>query len=80
MGSAQQPWRDKARHQRPMIELQISARMDRAAVEALQLEIRRLAARHGLEVESVRITRDEGEPPAASEVTPVSASDSPEGP
>jgi hypothetical protein len=54
--------------------------MDRAAVEALQLEIRRLAARHGREVESVRITRDDGEPPAASEVTPVSASDSPEGP
>jgi hypothetical protein len=63
-----------------MIELQIFARMDRAAVEALQLEIRRLAARHGLEVESVRITRDDSEPAAASEVTSLSTPASPEGP
>jgi hypothetical protein len=46
-----------------MIELQISARMDRVAVEALQLEIRRLAKRHGIEVEAIRITREDSPPP-----------------
>jgi hypothetical protein len=48
-----------------MIELQIAARMDRASVEALQLEIRQLAKRHGLEVQSVKITREASEPSEA---------------
>jgi len=39
---------------------ELTAAADRHALEALQLEIRRLARRHGLEVTDVRITDDDG--------------------
>ena len=55
------------------IQLRIFAGMDRATVEALQLEIRQLAAKHGLEVESVQITPDHGEPSSAPDATLDSA-------
>jgi len=37
--------------------VEISGRMDRHAAEALQLELRRLAKRHGIDVKDVRIDR-----------------------
>ena len=39
--------------------VEISGRMDRHAAEALQLELRRLAKRHGLDIKEVRIDRPE---------------------
>jgi len=46
---------------------EITAAADRHTLEALQLEIRRLARQHGLEVMDVRITDvdDDGPPPSA---------------
>lgn len=35
--------------------VEISGRMDRHAAEALRLELRRLAKRHGVDIEEVRI-------------------------
>jgi hypothetical protein len=39
--------------------VEISGRMDRHAAEALQLELRRLAKRHGVNIKDVRIDRPE---------------------
>ena len=39
--------------------VEISGRMDRHAAEALQLELRRLAKRHGVDIKEVRIERPE---------------------
>jgi len=39
--------------------VEISGRMDRHAAEALQLELRRLAKRHGVDIKDVRIHRPE---------------------
>ena len=39
--------------------LEISGKMDRHAAEALQLELRRLAKRHGVDIKEVRIDRPE---------------------
>jgi hypothetical protein len=39
--------------------VEISGRMDRHAAEALQLEVRRLAKRHGVDIKDVRIDRPE---------------------
>lgn len=39
--------------------LEITGSLDRHAAEALQLEVRRLARRYGVEVRSVRIEREE---------------------
>jgi hypothetical protein len=43
----------------PICRLEISGRMDRHAAEALQLELRRLAKRHGVDITEVRIDRPE---------------------
>jgi hypothetical protein len=40
---------------------EVHGRMDRHAAEALQLEIRRLAKRYGIEVKQIRIERPEKE-------------------
>ena len=39
--------------------VEISGRMDRHAAEALQLEVRRLAKRHRVDIKEVRIDRPE---------------------
>ncbi|HEV8310671.1 MAG TPA: hypothetical protein VGW35_23660 [Methylomirabilota bacterium] len=45
----------------PVQDIRITASLNRNAVEALRLEIRRLAKRHGLEIEELRTERVEGE-------------------
>lgn len=42
--------------------LAISGKMDRAVAETLQLEVRRLAKRYGLQIEEVRIEEVVSEP------------------
>ena len=39
--------------------LEISGQMDRHAAEALQLEVRRLAKRYGIEIQDIRVERPE---------------------
>ena len=39
--------------------LEISGRMDRHAAEALQLEVRRLAKRYGIDIQGIRLERPE---------------------
>jgi hypothetical protein len=56
--------------------IEITGELDRGAVEALCLEVRRLARRHGVDVTAVRIEKvrgeaasfDEGEEPEGQEV------------
>jgi hypothetical protein len=46
----------------PLVELRITNVGSRAAAEALVLEIRRLARKHGVEVQSVRVALESDEP------------------
>jgi len=61
---------DATDHQ--IAELRVAARMSRADVEALQIEIRRLARQHGLEVQAVRTVRSEVHPSRSPQGEPDS--------
>lgn len=43
---------------------EIAGGLDRAAVEALELDLRRLAKRYGAEIRALRIEKVEGEAPS----------------
>ena len=43
----------------PVTRLEISGRMDRHAAEALQLEVRRLAKRYGIDIQGITLERPE---------------------
>lgn len=57
---------------RKPVVIRLSTQMDRATLEALALEIRQLAKRHGIEVQSLQITRDTGESAYETELAPGS--------
>lgn len=42
--------------------IEVTAELDRHAAEALTLEVRRLARRHGVDIKEVRIEREADEP------------------
>jgi hypothetical protein len=50
--------------------LALTGVLDRQAAELLQIEIRRLARRHGLTISGLRVERADGEDAAPAEGTP----------